>query len=80
MNWDELTAEEWLIAEQAVLNLRSLNRVCRLAPNGHVLEVAERFAMEKGWKLMRLTIERTLRSEGQEVEKYVPPRGSVDAG
>ncbi len=26
MNWDEMTAEEPLLAEQAVLNFRSLNR------------------------------------------------------
>ena len=29
MNWDEMTAEERLLAEQAVLNFRSLNQVAR---------------------------------------------------
>ena len=32
MKWDEMTAEERLIGEQAVLNMRVLNRVCRAAP------------------------------------------------
>lgn len=48
MNWDEMTAEERLLAEQAVLNFRSLNQVARLAPDGHVLDVVERFATGVG--------------------------------
>lgn len=80
MNWDEMTAEERLLAEQAVLNFRSLNQVARLAPDGHVLDVVERFAIEKGRELVRKTIELSLHAEGTEVEKKVVPPGSVDAG
>ncbi len=79
MNWDEMTAEERLLAEQLVLNMRSLNRVARLAPDGHVLDVVERFAMEKGRELVRKTIELSLQVEGVEVEKKVIPPGNVDA-
>ena len=41
MNWEELTPAERLVAEQAVLNLRSLNRTCRMAADGQVLRLAE---------------------------------------
>lgn len=56
MNWDEMTAEERLLAEQVVLNFRSLNQVARLAPDGHVLDVVERFAIVKGRELVRKTL------------------------
>lgn len=69
MNWDEMTVEERLLAEQVVLNYRSLNQVARLAPDGHVLDVVERFAMEKGRELVRKTIELSLHTEGSEVEQ-----------
>ena len=80
MNWDEMTADERLMAEQAVLNLRALNRVCRLAPDGHVLDVAERLALEQGRELTRQTLEVALHAEGAEVEKKGVPRGSAGAG
>ena len=80
MNWDEMTAEERLLAEQVVLNLRTLNRVARLAPDGHVLDVVERLAMEQGRDLVRRTIEVSLQSEGAEVEKKGVPRGNAAAG
>lgn len=69
MNWDELTAEERMMAEQLVLNMRSLNQVARLAPDGHGLDVVERLAIEKGRELVRRTIELSLHLEGTEVEK-----------
>ena len=68
MNWDEMTAEERLLAEQVVLNMRSFNRVARLAPDGHVLDVVERLALEPGRELVRRTIEASLHAEGTEVE------------
>ena len=80
MNWDEMTSEERLLAEQSVLNFRSLNQVARLAPDGHVLDVVERFAIEKGRELVRRTIELSLHAEGAEVEKKAAPPGSVDVG
>jgi hypothetical protein len=41
MKFDELTAAERLIAEQAVLNLRSLNKACDNAADGTVLAIGE---------------------------------------
>jgi len=48
LKWDELRAEERLIAEQAVMNLRTLNKACREAPQGKVLPVAEVLAVDQG--------------------------------
>lgn len=38
LNWDELSAEERLLAGQAVLNFRELNKACDEAADGTVLE------------------------------------------
>jgi hypothetical protein len=80
LNWDELTADELLIAEQAVMNLRELNKACRAAADGTVLSVAETLAMEQGRKLIRQSLEVSLKEEGREVEKKGPRSGRVPAG
>jgi hypothetical protein len=80
LNWDELTADELLIAEQAVMNLRELNKACRAAADGTVLSVAETLAMEQGRKLIRQSLEVSLKEEGCEVEKKGPRSGRVPAG
>lgn len=41
MNWDELTPEERLLTEQAILNFRALNKACRSAVDGKVLAVCQ---------------------------------------
>ncbi len=41
MTFEEVSTSERLIAEQAVLNLRSLNTTCDLAADGTVLAIAE---------------------------------------
>ena len=69
LNWDELTAEERLVAEQAVLNLRTLNRVCDEAADGTVLAVAETLAMQQGRELIRKTLEVSLNRQAPAVEK-----------
>ena len=69
MDWDETTATERLIAEQAVMNLRALNKACRGAADGQVLAVAERLAVEQGRELTRRILEVSLAEEGAEVEK-----------
>jgi len=79
LKWDELRAEERLIAEQAVMNLRTLNKACREAPQGKVLPVAEVLAVDQGRELTRRTLEVSLQSEAAEVEKKVAPGGSADA-
>lgn len=69
MNWDDLNAQERLIAEQAIMNFRSLNKACREAPHGKVLDVAETLAIEQGRELTRRTLEASVNQERDEVEK-----------
>lgn len=79
MDWQELTPIERLVAEQAVLNLRSLNMTCRMAADGQVLRLAEAQAMEQGRDLTRKMLEVSLEQEGREVEKKVTPPGRAAA-
>ena len=69
MNWDELTPAERLLAEQAVMNFRTLNKACRSAADGQVLDVAETLAMQQGRELIRKTLAASLEEEGRQVEK-----------
>ena len=79
MNFDELSREERLIAEQAVLNLRSLNKACDAAADGTVLAIGEKLAVEQGRELTRRTLQATLDAQVQSVEKKAPRRGAADA-
>jgi hypothetical protein len=79
MKWDEMTAEERLLAEQLVLNFRELNQACDRAKDGTVLGVCEEMALRQGRELMRQTIEASLHLQRAEVEKKVARRGSADA-
>jgi hypothetical protein len=79
LNWEELTAEERLVAEQAVLNLRTLNRACDEAADGKVLAIAETLAMQQGRELIRRTLEVSLNRQAQEVEKKGGPTGLAPA-
>ena len=78
MNFDELTPEERLIAEQAVLNLRSLNEACDAAADGSVLAVAEKIAVEQGRELIRKTLQTSVNAQVKSVEKKVPSPGSAN--
>jgi hypothetical protein len=69
MRWDDLTREERLIAEQAVLNFRELNRICDAAADGTVLDACETLAMQQGRALIRTSIETTLGHQAERVEK-----------
>jgi hypothetical protein len=79
MNWDELTPEERLLAEQAVMNFRALNKACRSAADGKVLAVAETLAMQQGRELIRHTLQASLDQEAREVEKKVRRSGPARA-
>ena len=76
MNFAELIPEERLVAEQAVLNLRTLNS----AADGTVFAVAEKLAVEQGRELTRKTLQATLNVQVKDVEKKVGPPGSASAG
>ena len=69
IQWDDLTAEERLVAEQAVLNMRVLNKVCDEAADGTMLGIAEQLAMKQGRELIRTTLETTLSRQAAAVEK-----------
>lgn len=69
IQWDEMTPQERLIAEQAVMNFRALNQACDAAADGAVLGVAETLAMQQGRELARNTLEAALTGQAQEVEK-----------
>lgn len=78
MNFDELNSEERLIAEQAVMNLRTLNTAARAAADGTVFAVAEKLAVEQGRELTRRTLQASLNAEVKTVEKKVRPAGSAN--
>lgn len=69
MDWNGLNAEERLVAEQAVLNLRSLNETCDAAADGTVLAVAEQLAVDQGRELTRRTLQTAVDRQTKAVEK-----------
>lgn len=71
MELEKLTAEERLIAEQAILNFRSLNKACDEAKDGTVLAVAEKLAMIQGRKLVQQTLQTSLELQARAIEKKV---------
>lgn len=79
MNWSDLSPTERLIAEQAVLNFRSLNAACNAAADGKVLAVAETLALQQGRELIRRTVEITLQQQAEGLEKKVRRSGPARA-
>ena len=77
MNFEELTPEERLAAEQAVLNLRSLNEACDVAAGGTVLAIAEKIAVEQGRELTRRTLQASVDRQTKAVEKKGRRSGRV---
>lgn len=66
---EEFSAAERLLAEQAVLQFRALRQACVAAPDGKVLAVAERLAVDQGREAMRRQLETALQQEAAEAEK-----------
>lgn len=79
MKWDELNPSERLIAEQAVMNFRSLNAACDAAADGQVLAVAETLALQQGRELIRRTLEVSLQQQAEGLEKKVRRSGPARA-
>jgi hypothetical protein len=67
--WEHLTPEERLLAEQAVLQHRALREACAAAPDGKVLAIAERLAVDQGRAATRLQLQTALQNEAAEAEK-----------
>jgi hypothetical protein len=64
-----LSPEERLLAEDAVLQDRTLRKACAAAPEGKVLGIVECFAVEQGREAMRRQLELALQQEAAEAEK-----------
>lgn len=79
MNFDELSPPECLIAEQAVLNLRTLNAACDDAADGTVIAIGEALAVDQGRELTRKTLQAAVASQVEAVQKKVRPPGSASA-
>lgn len=79
MNFEELSAAERLISEQAVLNFRSLGKACDDAADGKVLAVAEALAVEQGREFTRQMLQKAIDAQVEEVEKKVRPPGPASA-
>jgi len=60
---------EALVVEQALLLVRELQRTCRRAPRGQVLDQAEGVVVTKGRDLLRLALQASLQQQAEEVEK-----------
>jgi len=77
--FEELTPEERLVAEQAVLNLRSLNEACDAAADGTVLAIAEKMATKQGRELTQRTLQASVDRQTKAVEKKGRRPGRVRA-
>ena len=69
MDLEKLTSEERLIAEQAILNFRSLNKACDEAKDGTVLALAEKLALIQGRKLIQQTLQTSLELQARAIGK-----------
>jgi hypothetical protein len=69
MNFEELSPAERLIAEHAVLNLRTLNNACDMALDGTVLAIAETLAVKQGRELTRKMLQMSVDAQVETVEK-----------
>jgi len=71
--------EERLVAEQALLNYRELQRVMKQAPHGKGLAVLEQAVREKGFEQMRQTLS-LLANAHEEAQKKGSTPSRVSAG
>jgi hypothetical protein len=67
MDWKQLTDDERLIAEQAVLMSRAVKQAGDRAPHGQGLAYLEQAVLDHGGELLRKTLERSIgaRDEAQ---------------
>ncbi|MCP4786436.1 MAG: hypothetical protein GY878_23090, partial [Fuerstiella sp.] len=68
MNFAELSPAERLIAEQAALNLRTLNNACDMAADGTVLAIAETLAAQQGRELTQKSLQASIDAQVETVE------------
>ncbi len=88
MDFDKLTAEQRLVAEQAVLTFQALERAARDAPHGHGMECVEQALHDRGFdhlrQMLRLAISAHAGAQKGGPAVYPAPAGttcrSADAG
>lgn len=78
MDWDKLSDNERLVAEQAVAAYRTATRAMREAPQGHGLDRIEQAVRDKGFEALRTMVERAA-SEHDEAQKKGSLAGRVRA-
>lgn len=64
--------EQRLLLEQAQAFIAELHRVANAAPDGQVLRIAERFAVEQGREFLRPALAQVLQAQAEAVEKKAP--------
>tara|TARA_B100000676_G_C17988105_1_gene793202 strand:- start:1116 stop:1358 length:243 start_codon:yes stop_codon:yes gene_type:complete len=69
MDFEKLSPEERLVAEQAVLNMRALNDACDAAEDGKVLAMAEIMAVQQGREFIRQNLEMSMQRQADAVQK-----------
>lgn len=68
MNWDRLTDNERLVAEQAIAAYRTATQAMRQAPQGHGLDCIEQAVRDRGFESLRKMVELAA-SEHDEAQK-----------
>jgi hypothetical protein len=69
MDLENLTDDERLIAERAILMARAVKLAGDQAPHGKGLACLERAVMEQGMDLLRLTLEKTISARDEAQKK-----------
>ena len=78
MDMNNLSADERMIAEQAVLAFQASLAAARGAEHGHGMEVTEKAVLEKGYEVMRKMLELSV-SEQAEAQKKGSPANRAGA-
>lgn len=78
MDWDRLTENERLVAEQAVAAYRTATGAMRHAPQGHGMDRIEQAVRTNGFDVLRKMVELAA-SEQDGAQKKGPAAGRVSA-
>jgi hypothetical protein len=80
MDFDELTAEQRLVAEQAVLTFQALQQAARDAPHGQGMARVEAALHERGFDHLREMLRLAAGAHDEGAQKGGPAAGLVRAG
>ena len=79
MDFDMLTAEQRLVAEQAVLTLQALQRAARDAPHGQGMARVEAARHDKGFDQLREMLRLAVSAHDEGAQKGGPAAGRARA-